>query len=159
MCTFDTNQQPLLYIVCIHCFCFVYRMNLRTNLTEGCVDGYVYDKSQVQKRDSFCKDRVSVSAGLVHGLSATDPCQRPGIRVCTMCPRILACGHIAAWLLKYILNEEFMVHLFTIQLCSVFAAKMACISAFRNKNRSKLSCKEHILQNVQSIKNQQIFLS
>ena len=36
------------------------------------------------------------------------------------------------------LNEEFLVPLFTIQICSVFAAKKACISAFRNKQKTDL---------------------
>ena len=39
------------------------------------------------------------------------------------------------WPLKYIFNEEFLVHLFTIQICSVLQAKKACISAFRNKKQ------------------------
>ena len=41
----------------------------------------------------------------------------------------------AAWPLKNIFNAEFLVHLFTIQICSVLQAKKACISAFRNKTQ------------------------
>ena len=38
-------------------------------------------------------------------------------------------------LFSHALNEEFLVPLFIIQICSVFAAKKACISAFEPKNR------------------------
>ena len=44
------------------------------------------------------------------------------------------------------LNEEFLVHLSTIQLGSVFVARKACISLLsETKNRTNLSCIEHIL--------------
>ena len=43
---------------------------------------------------------------------------------------------LMSWrLFSHALNEEFLVPLFTIQICSVFAAKKACISAFRNKKQ------------------------
>ena len=58
--------------------------------------------------------------------------------------------------------EEFLVPLITIQICYIFAAKKACIAVSLlsgAKNRSNLSCIEHILQYVFPKKPKYFYLS
>ena len=49
--------------------------------------------------------------------------------------------------LKYILTEEFLVHVFNHPILICFLSKKGLYLCFQEQNRINLSCIEHILQN------------